>query len=433
MGRSIRAAAVQLRAHDAADFSRCLDITLDATRAAAAHADLVVLPEGTLPGYVLGDTPIEDGAIDAALTRLRTIAAASNSVIVVGVATAHARGLRNSAVVIDADGSLAGRADKLFLWHFDRSWFDPGESIAPIPTAVGTLGAMICADGRLPTIASTLVDRGAVVLVMPTAWVTSGRDPAALENVQADLLARVRAYENGVPFIAANKCGAELGMVAYCGKSQIVGGDGEPIAVASEREAETLYATVALDEPAAHRTAVARPARRTGGSESPVRIAIAFDPLPRGVDRQLEMLDAAFAIAPDDARRFALLDAVAPLARVDDDAVLDPASLVAYRRAGYRLICWTTNIAAPWAMRLARARALELRLYVVVFDRPAARAFAVDPDGATIAGTFDGYRLASFVLDPEKTAATLVAPGTDVADGLDRIEAIIASDAKTAP
>ena len=57
---------------------------------------------------------------------------------------------------------------------------------------------------------------------MPTAWVTSGRDPGALENVQADLLARVRAYENGVPFVAANKCGVELGIALYCGKSQIV-------------------------------------------------------------------------------------------------------------------------------------------------------------------------------------------------------------------
>ena len=69
---------------------------------------------------------------------------------------------------------------------------------------------------------------------MPTAWVTSGRDPTSLENVQADLLGRVRAYENRVPFVAANKCGSELGMVAYCGKSQIVDSRGEIVALANQ-------------------------------------------------------------------------------------------------------------------------------------------------------------------------------------------------------
>jgi hypothetical protein len=99
--------------------------------------------------------------------------------------------------------------------------------------------------------------------------------------------------------------------------------------------------------------------------------------------------------------------------------------LVAYRRAGYALICWTTQLGAPWSERLARARALELRLYVVVFDRSMRRAFAVDPDGAVVAGTFDGYRLASFAFDPRKTAETLVAPGSDLSEGLERVAGII--------
>jgi hypothetical protein len=99
---------------------------------------------------------------------------------------------------------------------------------------------------------------------------------------------------------------------------------------------------------------------------------------------------------------------------------------VPYRRAGYALFCWTTVVRPPWLERIARARAVELRVYIVVFDRWGQRAFAVDPDGTIVAGTFDGYRLASFTYDPRKTAETAVAPGTDVAEGLDRIEAIVA-------
>jgi hypothetical protein len=67
----------------------------------------------------------------------------------------------------------------------------------------------------------------------------------------------------------------------------------------------------------------------------------------------------------------------------------------------------------------------------VVFDRPRQRAYAVDPDGAVIAGTFDGYHLASFTFDPRKASATVVAPRTDVAEGLDRIAALTAREKAT--
>jgi hypothetical protein len=64
-------------------------------------------------------------------------------------------------------------------------------------------------------------------------------------------------------------------------------------------------------------------------------------------------------------------------------------------------------------------------MYVIVFDQRARRAFAVDPDGAVVAGTFDDYCMASFSLDPRRTMETTVAPGTDVADGLERVDAIL--------
>ncbi len=288
-------------------------------------------------------------------------------------------------------------------------------------TAAGPLGVLVCADGRLPTIARTLVDRGARVLVMPTAWVTSGRNPDGLENVQADLLARVRAYENRVPFVAANKCGSELGMVAYCGKSQIVDERGEPIAVAGEREQTAIFGTLAPPSEKPFRTTPATPPP-AARFEGVARIAVSCDALPADVAHRLELLDDACALAPGEVVTCATAPAVAA---VSDDEIADPAGLIAYRRAGYSLLAWTTHRSDPWVERLARARALELRLYLAVFDRSLGRAFAVDPDGAVIAGTFDGYRLASFTLDSRKTADTTVAPGSDVVEGLDRVAAIV--------
>jgi predicted amidohydrolase len=422
MSKSIRVAAVQLRAHDRADFARSLEPIVAATRSAAQHAELVVLPEATFPGYVLGDAEIDDAAVGRALEQLSDVARATRAVIVVGAAARSGKSIRNTAVAIDADGSIAGRADKIFLWHFDRKWFGPGEQIAPILTAVGTLGILVCADGRLPTIARALVDRGAEILVMPTAWVTSGRNPQALENVQADLLARVRARENGVPFVAANKCGSELAMVAYCGKSQIIGADGQVLGIAGERDAQTLHARVTTGSHAPSRAAqLKNPATHAGTDLTSVRLAISADPLPADIVRRLTLLDDAFALAPFDPASMAAVASALPAAGVDDEDVLDPAGLVAYRRGGYVLVVWTTRLASAWIERIARARALELKLYVIVFDCAARRAFAVDPDGAVIAGTFDDYRLASFTLDPRRTVQTVVAPGTDVAHGLERV------------
>ncbi len=426
MARSIRIAAVQLRAHDRYDFQGSLDSIVATASRASQTADLVVFPEGTFPSYVLGNAEIDEAAVDGALGQLRKLARETSTVIVAGAAMRSGEFLHNSAVVIDADGSTAGRADKVFLWHFDRQWFEPGDRIAPIDTAVGKLGVLICADGRIPTIARALVDRGAQMLVMPTAWVTTGRDPQALENVQADLLGRVRAHENGVVFVAANKCGAELSMVAYCGKSQIVNAAGQILAIAAEGRPQTLEIAVDVGPARSHRcSALVSPAARRNSSQAPLRIAISADPLPSDIDGRLTVLDDAYALAPFDDARLAALDRAIPTANVGDTEMSDPAGLVGYRRAGYALAVWTAGAEPAWIEPIARARALELRMYVVVFDDRARRAFVVDPDGTVIAGTFDDYRLASFSLDPRRTMETAVAPGTDVADGLARVDAIV--------
>ena len=421
---SFSVAALQLQAHDRDAFLESVDSIVEITRRAVADSDLVVLPEATFPAYVLGNDSIDDAAVNETIARIREIAERSRTVIVVGAAARVDGALRNAALVVDADGSLAGRADKLFLWHFDRRWFTAGDRIEPIPTAVGALGVLICADGRLPTISRSLVDRGARALIMPTAWVTSGRDPTALENVQADLLARVRAYENGVPFVAANKCGAELGMVAYCGKSQIIDKKGEVVAIASQRDPQTLRARLTAGTPHPHRAAAASLPPRDAIMR-PVRLAISYEPLPSDTDERLRVLDDEYALAPGDGPRLAALDRAVPAVATSDELVLDPAGLVGYRRAGYALFCWTTAIGAPWCERLARARALELRCYIVVFDESERRAFAVDPDGTIVAGTFDEFRLASFCFDGRKTLETSVAPQTDVREGLERMARIV--------
>ena len=421
---AIRLAALQLRAHDRADYERLRASILERIERAARGHDLLVLPEGTVPAYVLGDAAIDDRLVADTLAELARVARTTSCAIVAGAAIRRDDALYNSAVVIDRDGSLAGSAEKIFLWHFDRQWFAPGSAIAPIETSVGRLGVLICADGRMPGIGRALVDAGAQVLVMPTAWVTSGRNPHELENLQADLLAQVRAFENGVPFVAANKCGVELHMVAYCGKSQIVNAAGDLLAIASQTEEELISAQVELAPPAPKRARVPSPSERDAPAERVLRIALAARALPPDIGERLGILEADVALASSGADDFAAVDAALPAVRVDATAAFDPGLLLQYRMAGYRVVVLDAASSHPWLERVARARAAELRLYVIVFDRSTPRAYAVDPDGAIVAGTFDDFEIASFALDSRRTAQTLVAPHTDVAEGVALVQSL---------
>src|SRR5690242_10991601 len=113
MARTLSVAAMQLAAHDRAGFEGAFERILEHVRRVAADVDLLVLPEGTLPAYVLGDAPLDSTPVEAAIARLQQIAASEGTVIVVGAAVRDASALYNAGLVIDADGSLAGRADKL--------------------------------------------------------------------------------------------------------------------------------------------------------------------------------------------------------------------------------------------------------------------------------------------------------------------------------
>ncbi len=420
MPRTLVVAAVQTAAHNRTDLESAWAHVEPALREAAARgAGLAVLPEGTLPAYVLGYEPYDGAEIAQALERCRALAAELRMVIVAGVARRENGRTFNSALVIDADGSVAGAADKHFLWHFDRQWFAPGERLEPVRTSIGTIGALICADGRIPTIARALVDRGAELLVMPTAWVTSGRDPENLENVQADLLARVRARENGVPFVVANKCGVELGCVAYCGKSQIVSADGTLAAIAPQHADAVIAAEIDVSDVRAPRISLAQIATETAPRASdPIRVALcAHQADAPWVRDRLRILEAQLLIAPGP--QVVPAGDFTPLL-LQDDRLLDPGFLAAHRLAGWTFAVWQTQFDPQWQVTFARARALELKMYLAVIDTARRRAFAVDPDGAVICGTFDGYEIASFTYDPLRTEQTLVAPGTDVRAGLER-------------
>ncbi len=413
MSSQLRVAALQLQAHDRSAFpERWPAIRHAVERSLAEKPDLLVLPEATIPGYILGESPVEPSEIDGAVEELAALARRFGSAILVGFVRVEAERRFNAALLIDRDGSRAGYADKIFLWHFDRRWFTPGERIEPIDSSLGKIGALVCADGRIPTIAASLVDRGAQILAMPTAWVTSGRDPAALENLQADLLAFVRARENHVPFVAANKAGGEAGIARYCGKSAIVAADGSTLARASERAEETIFATVEIGAPNAivRARALALPGRAASAAmPARRRVAVAYDDAS-AIERARRFLDAPDSL--DDAWE------------IDDAALASPLALAEARLHGMRIFRCESTLERSWCERFARARSAELRCYGIVAHRPSGEIFAVDPEGAILTSSSPQQPIVAFAIDLARTQTGELAPSSDALAALARVETL---------
>ena len=143
---------MQAGAHDRAGFPERWPALLARIAAAAeSGARLVVVPEGTVPAYVIGTAAVDPQQLEDAARDVIAVAARTGATIVYGGARAGERGLANSAYVVTPAG-IAGYADKCFLWHFDRRWFTAGSALEPVDTPVGRLGVFVCADGRIPTI-----------------------------------------------------------------------------------------------------------------------------------------------------------------------------------------------------------------------------------------------------------------------------------------
>lgn len=218
-----------------------LEVARDAVaQSARAGSDLVVLPE-----YASAFDPRGVGAELAEpltgpyVTGLRDAARRHGVGVVAGTtvpAGAHAPGAApaddgqvrdgravNAVVAVAPDGSLVGAYRKVHLYDaFGQRESDrlaPGPADAPplVWDVAGLqVGVLTCYDLRFPESARRLVDAGAKVLLVPSAWAAG---PLKLDHWRT--LARARAIENTAVVVAVGQCGRGV-----TGHSLVVGPDG---------------------------------------------------------------------------------------------------------------------------------------------------------------------------------------------------------------
>ena len=176
-------------------------------------------------------------------------------VIVTSLFERRAAGLyHNTAVVIEKDGSIAGKYRKMHIpddpGYYEKFYFTPGDlGFHPIDTSVGKLGVLVCWDQWYPEAARLMALQGAEILIYPTAIGYAPEDAADEQQRQRrawQTVMRGHAVANGLPVVAVNRVGDEDG-VPFWGTSFVCGPQGEIIYEASENEEESIIVELDLE------------------------------------------------------------------------------------------------------------------------------------------------------------------------------------------
>ncbi len=201
-------------------------------------------------------------------------------VIVTSLFERRAPGLyHNTAVVIERDGTIAGRYRKMHIpddpGYYEKFYFTPGDlGFHPIDTSVGRLGVMVCWDQWYPEAARLMALQGAELLVYPTAIGYATEDTPDEQQRQRrawQTVMRGHAVANGLPVVAVNRVGWEsptpdpspvgrgdaapeasptgggLEGALFWGTSFVCGPQGEIIYEASDDEEESIIVSLDLD------------------------------------------------------------------------------------------------------------------------------------------------------------------------------------------
>ena len=237
MAREVRIGCVQTR--PLATFDEAIE---EARRlagdAVAAGAELVCLPEycgGLKSEGGLFAPPTAPEAQHPVLDALRGFASDSRVWMLIGSIAVDGPGDRlvNRGYVIDDQGNIRARYDKIFLFDVDLSPTQqyresavvaPGEHAVIADTPWGRLGMTICYDLRFPQLYRTLAQAGAEILVVPAAFTK------VTGEAHWHVLNRARAIENGAVVVAPCAVGAVPGGGAAYGHSLVVSPWGEVLA-----------------------------------------------------------------------------------------------------------------------------------------------------------------------------------------------------------
>jgi predicted amidohydrolase len=150
------------------NLARALAMIADA---AARGAQAIVLPETCDAGWTAAAAANQAEPVPGARSAALCAAARAHGIVVAaGLTERSGAAVHNSAVLIDADGTMVATHRKIAELDFARAIYVPGEHLRVAQTAIGCVGLAICADYWRPELGVAQVAMGADVLLSPSAW-----------------------------------------------------------------------------------------------------------------------------------------------------------------------------------------------------------------------------------------------------------------------
>lgn len=229
MSRWVNVCAAQVESLEGKSIEEAIEtVTQRVGAAAEAGADLVVLPEIWSPGYFAFDS-YADAAANAPLIRdrLSSLAAAHRIHLHGGSFVEEDGGdLYNTSVLFGPDGSVLGEYRKIHLFGYGSREPDvltPGTHPTVVDTDLGRVGMVVCYDLRFPELFRHMVDAGAEIVLVASAWPHPRVDAWSTLN-------RARAIESQIHVVAANGVGTTESGPSLCGHSVILDPWGTPLA-----------------------------------------------------------------------------------------------------------------------------------------------------------------------------------------------------------
>ncbi|HVA95736.1 MAG TPA: carbon-nitrogen hydrolase [Candidatus Dormibacteraeota bacterium] len=183
---------------------------------------------------------------------LAKLARSLNVAIVGSLFERRAAGVyHNTAAILDADGSFAGKYRKMHIpddpLYFEKFYFTPGDLGFPnFDTRFGRIGVLVCWDQWYPEAARLSSLGGANILFYPTAigWHPSEKQEFGAAQLDAwRTMQRAHAIANGVYVAAVNRVGFEgtpQSGLEFWGHSFVCDPFGQVLAEASADKEEIL-------------------------------------------------------------------------------------------------------------------------------------------------------------------------------------------------
>jgi N-carbamoylputrescine amidase len=206
----------------------------EARKAFESGADVAVLPELVIPGYVADRdrlAPIAEPLEGPTVEAWRSLAAEHGGFVCGGFCERDGDRLYNAAVVVSGEGVVL-HYRKLHNFAAEKLCFAPGDKGLPVAKLpFGVVGLCVCYDLRFVETLRGIALQGAELVLVPTAWVRGfdrrGWDEHGLATQAAAVV--VQANLDQVFVACASQAGVR-GDAEFLGSSVLVGPTGDVVA-----------------------------------------------------------------------------------------------------------------------------------------------------------------------------------------------------------